>query len=204
MSSRSAAQRWAESRERVLFETLMNPAPPSKPKEVPTLRAFAPRFVDGHARANRQKPSGIATKERILRVHLLPALGHRKLDTIKSEDVQRLKARAAGEVPEDGQQRVGGAERAAEEGGGVGSDRADAVHGEAAAGAERLGGVLRLRSVRTADRGRAGAGCAHPPDRAAGWGGGSSRRRDDGARVGRRRSRSTGSSVSRGRTGTGS
>ncbi|MEO8564620.1 MAG: hypothetical protein ABI601_21275 [bacterium] len=90
MSSRSATQRWAESRERLVFAHLMNPAPPSQPKEVPTLRAFAPRFVDGHSRANWQKPSGIATKERILRVHLLPALGHRILDTIKSEDVQRL------------------------------------------------------------------------------------------------------------------
>ena len=27
----------------------------------------------------------------ILRVHLIPALGHRKLDAIKSEQVQRLK-----------------------------------------------------------------------------------------------------------------
>ena len=69
------------------------------PKEVPTLRAFAPRFMDGHARANRQKPSGIATKERILRVHLLPALGHRKLDAIKSEDVQRLKCALQAKSP---------------------------------------------------------------------------------------------------------
>ena len=36
------------------------------PKEVPTLREFAPRFLDGHARANRQKPSGIAAKEMII------------------------------------------------------------------------------------------------------------------------------------------
>src|SRR6187401_2733346 len=63
------------------------------PKEVPTLREFASRFLDGHARANRQKPSGIAAKEMILRVHLIPALGHKKLDAIKSEDVQHLKSR---------------------------------------------------------------------------------------------------------------
>ena len=66
---------------------------------MPTLRAFAPRFIDGHARANRQKPSGIAAKERILRVHLLPALGHRKLDAIKSEDVQRLKCALQAKSP---------------------------------------------------------------------------------------------------------
>jgi hypothetical protein len=94
MSSKSAALRWAEGRERVLFERLMNPPQSHQPrKEVPTLRAFAPRFLDGHARANRQKPSGIAAKEMILRVHLEPTLGHKKLDAIKSEDVQHLKSR---------------------------------------------------------------------------------------------------------------
>ncbi len=65
------------------------------PKEVPTLQQFVSvdRFLDGHARANRQKPSGIAAKELILRVHLVPALGHKKIDAIKSEDVQHLKGR---------------------------------------------------------------------------------------------------------------
>ncbi|MFN7982993.1 MAG: tyrosine-type recombinase/integrase [Vicinamibacterales bacterium] len=91
VSCRSAAQRWAEGRERKLFAELMDPTRPLKRKEVPTLRAFAPRFMDGHARANRQKPSGIASKEMVLRVYLLPALGHKALDTIKTEDVQRLK-----------------------------------------------------------------------------------------------------------------
>ena len=91
MSSRSAAVRWAEGRERTLFQRLMDPTQNKPRKEVPTLREFASRFLDGHARANRHKPSGIAAKEMILRVHLKPALGHRKLDAIKSEDVQRLK-----------------------------------------------------------------------------------------------------------------
>jgi hypothetical protein len=74
VSSRSAASRWADSRERVLFERLMKPPQDNAPpKEVPTLREFAPRFRDGDARANRQKPSGIAAKDMILRVHLVPA-----------------------------------------------------------------------------------------------------------------------------------
>ena len=94
VSSRSAAVRWAESRERVLFERLMNPPQDNAPpKEVPTLREFVSRFLDGHPRANRQKPSGIAAKEMILRVHLVPALGHKRLDAIKSKDVQHLKGR---------------------------------------------------------------------------------------------------------------
>src|SRR5687768_4333484 len=94
VSSRSAAARWAEGRERVLFERLMKPPHDNAPpKEVPTLREFVSRFLDGHPRANRQKPSGIAAKEMILRVHLVPALGHKRLDAVKSEDVQHLKGR---------------------------------------------------------------------------------------------------------------
>ena len=87
VSSKAAAQRWGEARERELL--VHGPKP--KQKEVPTLEEFAPRFIDGHARANRQKPGGIAHKEAVLRVHLVPMFGHRRLDTIGNEDVQRLK-----------------------------------------------------------------------------------------------------------------
>jgi integrase len=58
---------------------------------VPTLEEFVPRFLDGQARANRQKPSSIAAKELILRLHLVPRFGSRRLDTFSNEDVQRLK-----------------------------------------------------------------------------------------------------------------
>ena len=99
ISSRTAALRWAEGRERMLFERLMDPATHTPRKEVPRLHAFAPRFLDGHARANRQKPSGIAAKALILRVHLVPALGDRRLDTITNEDVQHLKSRLQTKSP---------------------------------------------------------------------------------------------------------
>jgi Phage integrase, N-terminal SAM-like domain len=66
--------------------------PPEITREVPTLNTFWPRFLDGYARANRQRPSGIAAKDTIGRVHLLPLLGARKLDAITTEDIQRLKA----------------------------------------------------------------------------------------------------------------
>jgi len=95
VSSKSAAQRWGEDRERNWYHDLTHPQPATEQKEVPTLNEFAPRFLDGHARANRQKPSGIAAKEMILRVHLAPALGQKRLDAITSEDVQRLKVRLA-------------------------------------------------------------------------------------------------------------
>jgi len=86
--SKSAAKRWGEDRQRhVLVHGLPRPI-----KEVPTLKQFAPRFIDGNARANRLKPSGIASKQQVLRVHLLPFAGHKRLDAITNEDVQKLKS----------------------------------------------------------------------------------------------------------------
>jgi integrase len=58
---------------------------------VPTLKEFWPRFIEGYAHANRQKPSGIAAKETIGKMHLIPQLGSKRLDTITTEDVQHLK-----------------------------------------------------------------------------------------------------------------
>ena len=90
VSSRSAAVRWGQARERELL--IYQPVvPPTPRKEVPTLGAFAGRFIDGHARANRQKPSTIVTKEVLLRAHLVPRLGSKHLDAIRNEDIQRLK-----------------------------------------------------------------------------------------------------------------
>jgi len=68
-------------------------------REVATLEAFAPRFVDGHARANRHKPSGIAATESILKWHLVPALGAKRLDAITNEQVQRLKLTLGDRAP---------------------------------------------------------------------------------------------------------
>ena len=93
--SKSAAQRWAQDRERYLLQH----GPPATQKEVPTLEAFAPRFVDGHARANRHKPSGIASIESILKWHLIPTLGPKRLDAITNEQVQRLKLALAQRAP---------------------------------------------------------------------------------------------------------
>jgi integrase len=86
-ASKSAAQRWGQERERHLLVNGL----PKETREVPTLEGFASRFVDGHARANRQKPSGIAAKETILKRHLIPMLGTKRLDAITNEAVQQLK-----------------------------------------------------------------------------------------------------------------
>jgi integrase len=94
-SSRSAAQRWGQDRERHLLQHGL----PTAKKEVPTFEQFAPRFIDGHARANRHKPSGIAATESIVKWHLLPALGLKPLDTITNEQVQKLKLAMAKRAP---------------------------------------------------------------------------------------------------------
>lgn len=99
-TGKAAAQRWAEARERVL---LVNGKPKRATKEevleTPTLKEFAPRFVDGYAKANRLKPSGIAGKKSIFKSHLVPQLGDKRLDTISTEDVQRLKSALSDRSP---------------------------------------------------------------------------------------------------------
>ena len=85
--TKTAAQRWGEHRHAELFLR----GPRQKRKAVPTLEQFASRFIDQHARANRQKPGGIAHKETIIRVHLFPRWGGKRLDAITTEDVQQLK-----------------------------------------------------------------------------------------------------------------
>ena len=97
VTSKSAARRWGQDRERELL--IHRPAPKRPRKEVPTLQEFAPRFLDGYARANRQKPSTIVTKEILLRVHLTPLLGTKRLDAITNEDVQRLKRALSARAP---------------------------------------------------------------------------------------------------------
>lgn len=95
VSSRTDALRWGRERERGLLLR----GPELLRKEVPTLEAFAPRFIEGYATANRQKPSGIAAKETILKVHLLPRLGTKRLDAITSEDIQKIKSGLRGKAP---------------------------------------------------------------------------------------------------------
>lgn len=88
VASKSGALRWGQERERVLlFER-----PPTSEKEVPTFDEFVPRYMTGYVQANRLKPSGVASKETIIRVHLAPRFGATRLDRIRDEDVQKLKA----------------------------------------------------------------------------------------------------------------
>lgn len=69
------------------------------PTACPTLEEFAPRFLNEYAKANRQKPRAIESKECILRLHWVPRIGSRPLNLIRDEDIQRLKADLADYEP---------------------------------------------------------------------------------------------------------
>ena len=86
-------RRDAEAYERQLRVSLLDPSP--QRKEVPTLSAFRPRYMEGYAKANRQKASSISAKQSIFENHLIPRLGPKRLDQITDEDIQRLKAALA-------------------------------------------------------------------------------------------------------------
>jgi integrase len=65
---------------------------------VPTLAEFQNTFIE-HGKANRQKASTLCAKESILRVHLVPALGAKRLNEITELDVQALKVTLAEHKP---------------------------------------------------------------------------------------------------------
>ena len=51
VAGKTAALRWAQERERVLLKEGKPKARTSAPREVPTLKEFAPRFLEGYVRA---------------------------------------------------------------------------------------------------------------------------------------------------------
>ena len=96
VSSKTAALRWGAALE---LELLRDGTKKVEGPKAPTLAQFAPRFINGYARANRLKPSGIANKESHLSNHLLPAFGKKRLDEIGSEEIADLKRRLAKAAP---------------------------------------------------------------------------------------------------------
>ena len=91
MSARSAAVRWAEGRERVCSNGLSIRAGHTQEggAHLTSVRAEIHRRPRHGESA---EASSIAAKNAILRLYLIPTFGRRRLDAIKNEDVQRLKA----------------------------------------------------------------------------------------------------------------
>jgi integrase len=58
----------------------------------PKLKDFVDSFIVKYCEANKQKPSGIDSKQAVLRNHLVPLFGERRLDDFGPADEDRLKA----------------------------------------------------------------------------------------------------------------
>jgi integrase len=93
LPSKSGTRKWAEDREKEIlaaYKAAKDAPPPVDVPPVPTLEEFAPQFLE-LAEANRDKPSSLASKRSLLRVHLVPLLGAKRLDTVSKADVEQLK-----------------------------------------------------------------------------------------------------------------
>lgn len=91
VTGRAAASRWAQEREAFLIREGGKKKEAVR-AEVPTLEEFWPRFIEGHSKANREKPSSIRSKQSVYENHLGPRFASRRLNEIGDEDVQQLKA----------------------------------------------------------------------------------------------------------------
>jgi integrase len=100
VASKSAAQRWAEARERALltggreaYEAARTGRTAST--ATPTLETFWPRVVSDHYKANRKKASTLDAAESIFKNHLRAPLGEKPLDRITTAEVAALKGALA-------------------------------------------------------------------------------------------------------------
>ena len=93
-AAKSATTHWAKERERYLLVHGLTPTQAPK-KEVPTLAEFIPRYIEGYCKANRLRPATLCQRTTVSTIHLIPILGRKRLDRIKPEDIQRLKAERA-------------------------------------------------------------------------------------------------------------
>jgi len=96
VATRTASLRWGEQREALW---LKGDAKKEALQEAPTLDAFWPKFMEGHARANKEKPSNLDTRERLYRLHIKPVLGHLTLEAIDDMKVQMVKGRMGNHSP---------------------------------------------------------------------------------------------------------
>ena len=99
VSGRSAAKDWGLRRELVLLQQGGRRPKEAGPRQVATLGEFWPRFLEGYCRANRQKPSTIHEKGKVMDFYLRPRFAERPLDAITNESIQRLKGELAELAP---------------------------------------------------------------------------------------------------------
>lgn len=94
LRGKSDVRRFAEARASYILRFGV-PAEEVAKKEIPTLDAFWPRYIEEHCEANRLKPSSIIQKRNAYKHYLKPRFGDRRLDQITNADVAKLKAALA-------------------------------------------------------------------------------------------------------------
>ncbi len=127
-------RRGAESFERQVRQALLDgtwgrePKMEPEPEPVPTIEEFAEEFMATYVR-NHNKLSEVRSKESILRNHILPWFGKRRLGAVVSRDVERFKAHKLkrGFAPQERQQPADGAAHHAQARPRVGAHRVCAV-----------------------------------------------------------------------------
>lgn len=88
-NAKSAAHAYeAQLRQRLARGDSLEPPPPA-----PTFAEFAATWFDTYVRTN-NKPSEVRTKEIVLRTHLVPALGRKRMSDLGAHEVEAYKARA--------------------------------------------------------------------------------------------------------------
>jgi integrase len=93
VNTRRGAEKYeADIREALLAGTWGKEVEAAPEETVPTLEAFANDFIDDYAEA-KNKASEVESKRSILRNHLVPALGHKRLDEITARDVEAYQGR---------------------------------------------------------------------------------------------------------------
>jgi integrase len=89
--TKGMARRWGEAREgRLRAGTLVTG---SDKTPVMLVKDFAPIWLERHCEASLHKRSGTDTSETILRCHLVPFIGGKRLDQVTDDVVAHLKAR---------------------------------------------------------------------------------------------------------------
>ena len=172
VSSKSAAQRWGEDRERHL---LQHGPPPTTQGGANTRNIRAE--IRGRLRARES-----AETERDRRQGVDPHGASDSAARLEAAGRDHDRTRASAEATsgasraEDREQRADRAEHVAEEGCRVGRHRADAVCNPPAADLKTLGRILRLRRLRAIGRRSEGGGQQCVPHRAVGWGRGAAMR----------------------------
>lgn len=91
-STKTAAIAEARAMEREVLDKMF--ADPAARPAAPSLAEFVPRFLD-YCTANEKSPATVRSYSNHLRIHVIPAIGDRRLDSITPADLESVKAACA-------------------------------------------------------------------------------------------------------------